>query len=256
VAVREQIKAEHRFGFGFKKKPVSILNTKSDEHQPDSAVDIASVVDKPAPPRRIVHFSEDVDFMLFNPEAPAEFFMHLPTIEDGWIPLKLDTAYPKKCQAFGFDTIFAQAGPQAVGIKRRVLFRFKSVQEYEKRLKQESLTTGMQPAHGQLDYGNADYKFALQPTKLLTANDIGIYMDPSDLGIPATACNPLNGPLLHFGAFQDELGRDFDDVHIPSMVAAAYKKPLVWEHAPQEQTALDMWIKATHASLQSADNVE
>jgi hypothetical protein len=134
---------------------------KAKEHRPESDIDVASVTYKSAPTHKTVHFPEDADFTLFNPEAPTEYFMQPPTAEDGWAPLKLDTPYPKKCQAFGFDTIFTPSDPQTIGIKRRVLSRFKSVQEYENRRKQESLDAGDHPALGQLEYGNADFKFSL-----------------------------------------------------------------------------------------------
>jgi hypothetical protein len=107
-----------------------------------------------------------------------------------------------------------------------------------------------------LDYGNADFRFSLQPTKLITADDIGIYVDPNDLEIPKSTCNPLNGPLLHFGGFKDELGRNFEDAHVPAAIATAHKKPLDWEHAPVDQKALEKWIKATHATLQLGDLAE
>ncbi|KAH7397451.1 hypothetical protein BKA66DRAFT_605970 [Pyrenochaeta sp. MPI-SDFR-AT-0127] len=144
---------------------------------------------------------------------------------DDWTPLKLDEEYPGSPQAKG-STMFELSGSDTVTLKQRVLSRFKSVQEYEKRRKLDAVARDEILGLGQLEYGNADFKIALQSTKLITAHDIGVFQNPSEIGmkgIPATTFNPDNGPLLVFGAFKVP----FTNVVVPTKTAQAFKKPLI-----------------------------
>jgi hypothetical protein len=233
------------------------------EDRPDSAVDVAFESGKSSkaasvPARKSVRFNEEqVKPLLFHREAFAKDLKSpLVKAEDGWVPLKLDTPYAGTAQATGFNTMFAQMSLHTIGLKRRVLARFKAVQEYEERRKQDALKAGTTPDLGQLEYGNADFKLALQPSKVITANDIGSFVDPSELGIPARTYNPLNGPLLHFGGFEDKKGRTFEDAYIPSSTAAAYKAPIEWMQESSVEDDLHEFVTSAFGAMQLADVVE
>jgi hypothetical protein len=246
----EQVKTDNRFGFKFKACPVPPPESQSatvseavqplvvettdkpvdNEDRPDSAVDVTLDSDKPSeetsvPVRNSVRFHEaPVKPLLFHREAfVTDLKSPLVKEEDSWVPIKLGKTYGGTAQATGFKTMFAQTSLHTIGLKRRVLARFKAVQEYEKRRKQDALEACQTPDLGQLEYGNTDFKLALQPTETITANDIGTYVDSSDLGIPGNT-----GPLLHFGGFEDERGRSLEDARLPTATAAAEKPPLEW----------------------------
>jgi hypothetical protein len=128
--------------------------------------------------------------------------------------------------------MFAPTSLQTISLKRGIPARFKAVQEYEKRRKQESLAAGDHPALGQLEYGNADFKLALQPTKIITAHDIGCFKTPNELGIPVSVCSSIIGLLLHFGGFQDDMGRTFEDVPIPIRESLLTRSPSTGNRHP------------------------
>jgi hypothetical protein len=74
----------------------------------------------------------------------------------------------------------------------------------------------------------------------MTVDNIGMWVDPSELSISMSTHNPLNGPLLHFGGFQDEHDRIFENAYIPD-IAAAYKEPIDWGDVPETAEALLEW---------------
>ena len=242
-------------------KSITLKTAKSKDYEPrpDSAIDIADTTkesDTPisapvlAPTHKVVRFLEDpMQPLLFDRKAPAANVKSPLDMTAGLTPLKLNIPYPCSSQAIGFKTMFELTSTQCVGLKRRVLHRFKAVQEYEKRRKQESIAAGEVPTLGQLEYGNMDYKVNLQANKVITAHDIGSFVDPSDLGIRMTT---YSGPLLHFGGVQDEHGRSFQDAPIPHTTTAAYKKPIGWAKS-LSQASLDKWVHLQFAVMQHAD---
>jgi hypothetical protein len=217
--IADKASSDARFGFASKLQANKVQESSPvSELLGSSTVDVvASEPEEPsaalsAPSRKVVSFSGDtVQTLLFNCEAPARDLSLALDVKDGWMPLKIDRPYPGGCQATGFKSMFATTNLQTITLKSGVLARFKAVQEYEKRRKQDSVSAGEYPALGQLEYGNADFKLALQPNSVITANDIGTFKDTSELGIAASISSWLTGPLLHFGDFQDELGRSFED---------------------------------------------
>jgi hypothetical protein len=259
----EQTQSSARFGYGNLTQLCSALELDSpfvsDRTHLSTFDTVTSKYEEfsvpvPAPCGKVLRFHEDtIQPLLFDPEAPANDLSSVLHVEDGWVPLQLDHHSRDCSQATGFHSMFAPTSLQTLGIKHRVLARFKAVQEYEKRRKQESLAAGKHPSLGQLEYGNADFKLALQPTKVITVNDIGTLKDPRELGIPISTCGLLSGPLLHFGGFQDDMGRSFEDAQVPSATNAAYKKPIDWKQAPTAQASLHEWFRSNFATMQSAD---
>jgi hypothetical protein len=250
-------------------QPTDSLQTSAIEPRPDSAVDmkinsedakraVPMPMPVPQPIQKVLRFSESlVESILFSRSVPAAD-VHVP-LDAGytWSPLKMKTRYSGSAQAIGFKTMFEVSGRKTICLKRRVLHRFKAVQEYEKRHKQEAmanLADGEHPPFGQLEYGNADSKISLQAQTVITASDIGMYKDPSEVGrgIPSSIYNPLNGPLLHFGGFKDEYEELFENVDIPAATTAAYKKPARWVMARTE-AKLESWIKRNLKVMQPAD---
>ncbi|KAF1850106.1 uncharacterized protein K460DRAFT_411873 [Cucurbitaria berberidis CBS 394.84] len=196
-----------------------------------------------------VHFFE-------GPLRPRFYDLKTPAtdsaldLDDEWTPLELARKYPKSSQAKGM-VMFEPTSRGTLTLKLRTLLRYKSVREYEERRREEVLTTGKRPELGQLEYGNADYKIALQATDVITSYDIGTLQAPSAIGkkgIPTSTYNPVNGPLLVFGAFKEP----FTDVIIPAETAKAYKKPICWP-----ATASDArWKKFDKQHLRSLQAAE
>tara|TARA_R110002003_G_scaffold131_2_gene12309 strand:- start:13011 stop:13928 length:918 start_codon:yes stop_codon:yes gene_type:complete len=248
-------------------QPIDSLQTTAVDLRPDSAVDMeinsedakrAVSMSVPEPIQKVLRFSDaPVEPILFSRSAPAADLQVPLDVGDTWLPLKMKTRYPGSAQAIGFKTMFEVSSRKTICLKRRVLHRFKAVQEYEKRRKQEATTNladGEYPPLGQLEYGNADFKISLQAKKVITASDIGMYKDPSEVGrgILSSIYNPLNGPLLHFGGFKDEYEEPFEDVDVPAAATAAYKKPVRWVKARTE-AKLESWIKRNFKVMQQAD---
>ncbi|KAF2030444.1 hypothetical protein EK21DRAFT_111967 [Setomelanomma holmii] len=199
---------------------------------------------------------EDVTCIVFDREAAATDLLAQLDAEEVWYPLER-TSYPVTMQAVGFKTMFEVSDQKTIQLKRRVLHRFKAVQEYEKRRKEEHMATlpdDELPPLGQLEYGNADFKISLQAKEIITASEIGMYKDPSEIGrgIPASIYHPCNGPLLHFGSFQDMYEDAFEDARVPATTTAAYKEPLP---SLQHRTtaSLEGWISRSLKVMQPAD---
>jgi hypothetical protein len=70
--------------------------------------------------------------------------------------------------------LFQSTSTGCVTLKRRFVDRFASVQAYEKRRREDALAKGEQPGLGQLDYGNAVIKIALQASEVIAVHDIGM----------------------------------------------------------------------------------
>ncbi|KAJ4377713.1 hypothetical protein N0V83_000542 [Neocucurbitaria cava] len=148
-------------------------------------------------------------------------------------------------------TMFQPGSLGTLTLKHRILLRYKRVQEYEKRRREETLAYHEQPQLGQLEYGNANYKIALQATNVITAYDIGTLQDPSTISkrdIPSSTYHPIKGPLLVFGTFKEP----FADAVIPSETARAYKKPLRWPVPGSEKR----WKQFEHEQLRSLQNAD
>lgn len=231
--------------------------TKSSGNEPrsDSGADVllkTTTTDssEPATKGKVVHFSEEpVEPLLYLREACAKDVKTLFEIGDDWTPIKRNCTYSNSSQSIGFDTMFMEIGLNSISLKRRVAIRFKAVQEYEKRRHQNSIDAGENPTLGQLDYGNADYRIAMQVSDVVTAHDIGTLIDQSKFNLPASMCS---GPLLHFGSFAEGMGSSFENTLIPARAAAAYRMPVQWYRAPKHQDALDKWVASAFPSLQPA----
>lgn len=255
-AEQNATKTYNCFGFGI----------KSHAHlqaEPNSltALDVALFQPEPVnvvrPERVVAHKAVSFDThpvkpRLFDREAAPRAAKTSLSTNRGWAPLRTDYAYPGSSVARGFKTMFQSTSLQTIALKRRVLQRYKAVQEYEKRRKQEAIAAASyEPPLGQLDYGNTDYKLGLQLNSRITVDDIGMWVDSCELGIPASTYDPLNGPLLHFGGFEDEHGRIFENAYIPEM-AAGYKEAISWDDAPSSAEALHEWTFANFATMQPA----
>ncbi|KAH7069819.1 hypothetical protein BKA63DRAFT_556004 [Paraphoma chrysanthemicola] len=249
------------------KAALEALQVDVSHSRPDSAVDVktdskveelAALVAVVRPIKKALRFAEnDVGPVLFDRDAPAADLNTPLSAEDGWMPLKMTTNYASSSQFVGFESLFETTVEKNIHLKRRVLHRFKAVQEYEKRRKLEAmapLADGEHAPLGQLEYGNADFKISLQVKKVITAHDIGMFKDAKQIGrgIPFSVYNPFNGPLLHFGGFEDAYKLPFEDVHVPAKTTVAYKEPIRWlrARAPEQ---LEHWMKLNFSAMQRAD---
>jgi hypothetical protein len=252
-AKQDATKIYNRFGFGIKTpaqvnaKPKSLDALESALLLPEP---VNVVEEEPVPVRKAVRFADEpVKPRLFDREAPPRAAKSSLSV-NRWKPLKTDRAYHGSSVPTGFKTMFQSTSLDTIALKRRLLQRYKAVQEHEKRCKQDATAAGDDnPPLGQLEYGNADYKLGLQLSKRITVDDIGMWVDPSELGIPTSTYNPFNGPLLHFGGFEDEYGRVFENAYIPD-IAATYKQPTDWDDAPETAEALHEWTYDNFATMQ------
>ncbi|EAT80111.1 hypothetical protein SNOG_12298 [Parastagonospora nodorum SN15] len=167
------------------------VRTDLSEARPDSGVKIAplpalTISTTSVSTRKTVRFYEGVKRRLYDLSGPAKG-VNTPLDKRNWEPLMGGAAYPGSAIPIGFDSIFISTSLKTIALKRRVLNRFKAVQEYEKRRRQAAIAFGDDnPPLDQLEYGNADHKLALQATKVITIDDIGTFMSPLELGIPPT----------------------------------------------------------------------
>jgi hypothetical protein len=254
-AKQNATKTYNCFGFGNETPARSDAKSKSLD-----ALDVALFLPKPGnvvepepvPVRKAVRFAEEpVKPRLFDREAPSGA-VKTSLSANRWKPLKRDRTYTGSSVSTGFKTMFQSTSLDTIALKRRVLQRYKAIQEHERRRRQDAIAAGYDNLPlGQREYGNTDYKLSLQLNKRITVDDIGMWVDPSELGIPKSTYNPLNGPLLHFGGFEDEYGRIFENAYIPDM-AAAYKEPIDWEDAPGSIEALHEWTYDNFATMQPA----
>jgi hypothetical protein len=138
----------------------------------------------------------------FDSQAPPMNSASSLAIEVEWQSLDADFPYPKSSPTAGFRTFFDQKNLQVIVLRPRVLQRFKSVQEYEKRRQKEVYVNDAHPSLGQLEYGNADFKISLQAGKVVTAHDIGTYRDAIAFCIPQ---HLSIGPCYILEAFRSAL---------------------------------------------------
>ncbi|KAI4656676.1 uncharacterized protein J4E78_006567 [Alternaria triticimaculans] len=153
----------------------------------------------------------------------------------------------------GATQLFEGSNSGALTIKRRFLNRYASVQRYEARRRQEALARSERPALGQLDYGNADFRIALQASNVITADDIGMMQDLSNIGKAGKLwCGnrAMETPVLVFGSFKEP----FEDAAIPAKGVKAYKKPLRWPTTGVE-SRLEKFADEHLKCLQGADLV-
>ncbi|EUC48538.1 hypothetical protein COCMIDRAFT_87185 [Bipolaris oryzae ATCC 44560] len=127
----------------------------------------------------------------------------------------------------GFKTsqIFQSDKAGILTLRNRFLARFASVQAYEVKRREEALARGEQPGLGQLDYGNAVIRIALQAKGVVEADHIGILQDLSGVGrcgLVATGRRRMANPVWVFGSFQEP----WSPTTIPTRRVAAYKKPV------------------------------
>lgn len=153
----------------------------------------------------------------------------------------------------GATQLFEGSDSGALTIKRRFLNRYASVQRYEARRRQEALARSERPALGQLDYGNADFRIALQASNVITADDVGMMQDLSNIGKAGKLwCGnrAMGTPVLVFGSFKEP----FEDAAIPAKGVKAYKKPLRWPTTGVE-SRLEKFADEHLKCLQGADLV-
>ncbi|KAI4954758.1 hypothetical protein J4E86_006068 [Alternaria arbusti] len=153
----------------------------------------------------------------------------------------------------GATQLFEGSDSGALTIKRRFLNRYASVQRYAARRRQEALARSERAALGQLDYGNADFRIALQASNVITADDIGMMQDLSNIGKAGKLwCGNRASatPVLVFGSFKEP----FDNAAIPAKGVKAYKKPLRWPITGVE-ARLEKFADEHLKSLQGADLV-
>ncbi|KAI4685997.1 uncharacterized protein J4E88_003834 [Alternaria novae-zelandiae] len=153
----------------------------------------------------------------------------------------------------GASQLFEGSDSGALTIKRRFLNRYASVQRYEARRRQEALVRSERPALGQLDYGNADFRIALQASNVITADDIGMMQDLSNIGKAGKLwCGnrAMETPVLVFGSFKEP----FEDAAIPAKGVKAYKRPLRWPTTGVE-SRLEKFADEHLKCLQGADLV-
>ncbi|KAH6865681.1 hypothetical protein BKA58DRAFT_365720 [Alternaria rosae] len=153
----------------------------------------------------------------------------------------------------GATQLFEGSNSRALTIKRRFLNRYASVQRYEARRREEALARSARPALGQLEYGNADFKIALQAFSIITADDVGMMQDLSAIGKAGKLLGGDLGmltPVLVFGTFKEP----FENAAIPAKGVKAYKKPLRWPTTGVE-ARLEKFADEHLKCLQAADLV-
>lgn len=148
-------------------------------------------------------------------------------------------------------TVFRPTNLGTLTLNPLTVLRYKSVQEHEKGRREEALANGRQPELGQLEYGNAAYKIALQATKVITSYDIGTLQSLGAIGktrMPTTTSLPADASFLVFGAFKEP----FTDAVVPANTPRAYKAPLRWPTTASE-VRWRQFEKLHLRSLQHAD---
>jgi hypothetical protein len=145
----------------------------------------------------------------------------------GWTPLGDSNHRRLSSSRHGTTQLFEGSKTHClITLKQHFLARYASVQWYEERRKQEASARGEHPRLGQLEYGNAKYKVALQAAEAITAQDIGMLQDlsTSGKGVPKGGWASTVGPVLVFGSFKEP----FEPAPIPKKMVESYKKPVRW----------------------------
>lgn len=151
-------------------------------------------------------------------------------MEVDWEPLQGFLHSSPSSQGHGTRQLFEFNDLGKFTLKRRFLQRYVSVQAYEARRRQDMLSAGEQPGLGQLEYGNEDFKIALQASKMITSQDIGILKDLSEVGKAGKFFGNrrhMKIPVVVFGSFHEP----FEPAVIPDKMVKAYKKPVRWPTA-------------------------
>jgi hypothetical protein len=168
-----------------------------------------------------------------------------------WEPMTGVVQSQSSCQGKGTTQLFEGTANGALTLKRSFLNRYASVQQYETRRRQEASARGEQPTLGQLEYGNADFKIALQPSNVITAHDIGMLQDLSAIGKAGKILGSYQAtmaPVLIFGMFKEP----FQNAVIPTKGVEPYKKPLRWP-ATGSETRLEKFVEQHLKCLQAGD---
>jgi len=151
-------------------------------------------------------------------------------LELEWEPLQgLLHSYPSS-QGHGTRQLFEFNDLGKFTLKRRFLQRYVSVKAYEARRRLDILSLGEEPGLGQLEYGNEDFKIALQASKMIESHDIGILQDLSAIGKAGKLFGnrrQMAMPVVVFGSFHEP----FEPTVIPDKAVKAYKKPVRWPTA-------------------------
>ncbi|KAI4638432.1 hypothetical protein J4E93_009985 [Alternaria ventricosa] len=247
------------------KRRVSRANTKRSARKPDARASrkaktvLKSAMRKPnsqAVKKHVCYVEGPIAPRFYDVEETVK---QSATAVDGstasfpWEPLTglLHTQPPSPGR--GATQLFEGSDSGALTIKRRFLNRYASVQRYEARRREEALARSERPALGQLDYGNADFRIALQASNVITADDVGMMQDLSNIGKAGKLwCGnrAMATPVLVFGKFKEP----FHNAAIPAKGVKAYKKPLRWPTTGVE-ARLEKFADEHLKCLQAADSV-
>jgi hypothetical protein len=182
---------------------------------------------------------------------------HTATVVDGsresfcWEPMTGVVQSQLSSQGKGTTQLFEGTAHGALTLKRRFLNRYASVQQYETRRRQEASARGEQPTLGQLEYGNADFKIALQPSVVITAHDIGMLQDLSAIGKAGKVLGSYQSilaPVLIFVMFKEP----FQNTVTPTKGVKPYKRPVRWP-ATGSETRLEKFVEQHLKCLQAGD---
>ncbi|RAR13763.1 hypothetical protein DDE83_002800 [Stemphylium lycopersici] len=139
-----------------------------------------------------------------------------------WEPLANLSRPQKSFTGTGLMQLFERTSTGCLTLRRRFLNRYVSVQPYEAHRRKEAVANGEQPGLGQLEYGNADFKIALQASKTIEAHHIGMLQDLSAIGkagVPLASQERMTNPVLIFGSFKEP----YEPASVPVKPVAANK---------------------------------
>ncbi|RMZ68812.1 hypothetical protein GMOD_00002673 [Pyrenophora seminiperda CCB06] len=154
-----------------------------------------------------------------------------PEEEFDWEPITTHQHSSPSRQSFGLSQLFKRNDANKFTMRTRFLRRFVSVRAYEARRRQDKLSLGETPGLGQLEYGNADCKIALNASKMIMQHDIGTVQELSAVGKAGRSLgarrHPMEDPVVVFGSFYEP----YEPRPIPDKAVKAYKRPVRWPAA-------------------------
>jgi hypothetical protein len=190
-------------------RPIPKRSAKKADARPSSKAKAApkSIVRKPkskAVKRHVCFVEGPIEPRFYSTEDTVKQSTAVVDGSDYWQPLTGLSHSQQPSTGKGTTQVFEGTANCALTIKRRFLNRYASVRGYEARRREEALAHGQRPAMGQLEYGNADFKIAMQASGIITADDIGMLQDLSTIGKAGKlmgGSQAMATPVLVFGTF-------------------------------------------------------
>ncbi|KAF2849529.1 hypothetical protein T440DRAFT_128965 [Plenodomus tracheiphilus IPT5] len=174
-------------------------------------------------PAKPVQFTEGpFNTKLYSLDDPVKQLSTVSTSADEtteWSPIAPLCRYPVTSGGTGTKQLFEVTYDGPMTLTRKFLNRFASVQRAEVLRWQDCFLAGECPELGQLEYGNTDFKVALQAKDVIKYEDIGTTMNASDF---SPSASPSMGRVVVFGRFPGS----YRDAAIPEKMVVPWKTPL------------------------------